>query len=199
MLARVPPSSFCFTVREVIWPLFHFFGMYMCAGFLGGSPLACFLGRVSFLSLLLVCSCGAGFLCCVLLPLFRDVPFSCSPLCLVCLLSWLCVVVLLSGFCPLFPSLPLGVWAVLTSGSAGPTPCCLRFGIGLLPQRPECLACWYCFLFSGAVTGWSRDGVCPVPFRHRAVWQQRLRPCLCGVLPSTPRCACRSCFLASPF
>ena len=102
----------------------------------------------------------------------------------------------------LLPSLPFPPpWrmAVLTSGSAGPTPCCLRLGIGLLPQRPECLACWYCFLFSGAVTGWSRDGVCPVPFRHRAVWQQRLRPCLCGVLPSTPRCACRSCFLASPF
>ena len=29
---------FCLTVREVVWPLFHYFGMYMCAGFLGGSP-----------------------------------------------------------------------------------------------------------------------------------------------------------------
>ena len=27
----------CLTVSEVVWPLFHYFGMYLCAGFLDGS------------------------------------------------------------------------------------------------------------------------------------------------------------------
>ena len=33
----------CLTVREVVWPLFHYFGTYLCAGFLDGSVVPLFL------------------------------------------------------------------------------------------------------------------------------------------------------------
>ena len=38
MMASSLRPLFCLTVREVVWPRLHYFGLYMCAGFLGGSP-----------------------------------------------------------------------------------------------------------------------------------------------------------------
>ena len=70
-----------------------------------------------------VCSCGAGFLCCVLLPLFGTC-LSFVSFCLVCLLfapGCVCV-------CPLFLPFPFTYGG---ADLAGPTlcclPCCLRF------------------------------------------------------------------------
>ena len=98
---------------------------------------ACFLGRVSFLSrVLLLFSCGAVVPWCFSLPLGRDVPFPRCPLFLG----------VLSCGCPPFLSPTSWRMAVLIRGSEGPPLCCLRLGIWLLPQRSGRLACRYCII-----------------------------------------------------
>ena len=93
----------CLTVRRVVWPLFHYFGMYMCAGFLGllSRPsllLVAFFafvrGAVFSLLCLAASLSGRAF---PLLPLF-------------CLFAPGCVWLGCSLVFALFPSLPLGAW-----------------------------------------------------------------------------------------